>query len=67
MRQGSAAATARPPPVSPPYPIISTRPGLVHAGELFLDVRDGAARVEVLGADLGAVHDGVAPVQLSLG
>lgn len=43
---------------------IHKKGGLVHAGELLLDVRDGAARVEVLGADLGAVHDGVAPVQL---
>ena len=33
-------------------------------GDFLFDVRDGFSRVQVLGAGLGAVHDGVAAVEL---
>jgi len=36
----------------------------VRLGDPLFDVRDGLAGVQVLGAGLGAVHDGVAAVQL---
>jgi len=37
---------------------------LVRLGDLLLDVSDGLAGVQVFWAGLGAVHDGVAAVQL---
>ena len=36
----------------------------MRLGDPLFDVRDGLAGVQVLGAGLGAVHDGVAAVQL---
>lgn len=32
--------------------------------DALLDLRDGLSGVKALGADLGAVHDGVTPIQL---
>ena len=37
---------------------------LVAISEHFLDAADGLSRVETFGAGLGAVHDGVAAVEL---
>ena len=35
----------------------------MHCGEVLLDLGNGLSRVQVLGACLGTVHDGVATVQ----
>lgn len=38
--------------------------GRSDGSKLLLDVGNGATRIQVLGAHLGAVHDGVAAVEL---